>query len=116
MEKADITIIGAGVVGLAIAYELSKAYRDIIVVEKNSSFGQEISSRNSEVIHAGIYYPKDSLKTKTCIEGRELLYEFCAKNNISHKKIGKLVVATENNEISDLENLLKQVKKIRQAL
>lgn len=97
MEKIDITIIGAGVVGLAIAYELSKVSGDIIVVERNPSFDQETSSRHSEVIHAGIYYPKDSLKTKTCIEGKELLYEFCAKHNITHKKIGKMVEKMANN-------------------
>ena len=67
MEKIDITIMGAGVIGLAIAAELCKIYKDILVVERNSSFGQEISSRNSEVIHAGIYYPKDSLTTLTCV-------------------------------------------------
>jgi len=108
MEKTNITIVGAGVVGLAVASELSKFYEDIFVIEKNLSFGEETSSRNSEVIHAGIYYPKDSLKTKTCIEGRQLLYEFCARNNITHKKIGKLIVAIDTNEVKDLENLFKQ--------
>lgn len=107
MEQIDITIVGAGVIGLAVAYELSKAYKDIFVIERNSSFGQETSSRNSEVIHAGIYYPKDSLKTKTCIEGKELLYEFCAKNNITHRRIGKLIVAIDDSEIKDLERLFK---------
>ena len=105
MEKIDITIVGAGVIGLAVASELSKTRQDIFIIEKNSSFGQETSSRNSEVIHAGIYYPKESLKTKTCIEGRQLLYQFCRKNNIAHKKTGKLIVAINDNEIKDLENL-----------
>jgi len=108
MEKIDIAIVGAGVIGLGIAAELSKSYQDIFIIEKYPSFGQEISSRNSEVIHAGIYYPRDSLKTRTCIEGRHLLYEFCALNNIPHKKIGKLIVAINNQEIKDLENLFKQ--------
>ncbi len=108
MEKIEITILGAGVIGLAAAAELSKVYKDIFVIEKNLSFGREISSRNSEVIHAGIYYPPDSLKTKTCIEGRHLIYEFCAKNNISHKKIGKLIVAIDKSEVRDLESLFKQ--------
>ena len=80
MDKIEITIIGAGVVGLAAALELAKTYEDIFITEKNLSFGQETSSRNSEVIHAVIYYPKDSLKAKTCIEGRQLLYEFCFDN------------------------------------
>lgn len=108
MEKIEITVLGAGVIGLAAAAELSGAYKDVFVIEKNSSFGQETSSRNSEVIHAGIYYPKDSLKTRTCIEGRHLLYEFCAKNNIGHKKTGKFIVAIDNSEVRDLKNLFKQ--------
>lgn len=108
MEEVNITIVGAGVIGLAVAYESSKSYKDIFVLERNISFGQETSSRNSEVIHAGIYYPKDSLKTKTCIEGRSLLYEFCAQNNIPSQKIGKLIVAMDKNEVKDLENLFKK--------
>jgi len=108
MEKVEITIVGAGVVGLAIGYELSKEFKDIFILEKNPSFGQEISSRNSEVIHAGIYYPKDSLKTKTCIEGKRLLYEFCAQKGIPHKKMGKLIVATNDEEIKELERLFLQ--------
>ena len=102
MERVDITIIGAGVVGLAVARALSKLGKNIIVIEKNSSFGQETSSRNSEVIHAGIYYPKESLKSKTCINGKDLLYDFCKANNIPHKKLGKLIVATEKNEVTKL--------------
>lgn len=107
MEKIKITIAGAGVIGLAIALELSKDYDDIFVIEKNSSFGQETSSRNSEVIHSGIYYPKDSLKTKTCIEGRRMLYDFCSKYGIGCKKSGKLIVAINKNEIEDLEKLFR---------
>lgn len=107
MEKIDIAIIGAGVVGLSIAHELSKSHSNIYIIEKHHSFGRETSSRNSEVIHSGIYYPKDSLKTKTCIEGRQLLYEFCSDNNIPHKKIGKLIVAINNREIKELDELFK---------
>ena len=105
MEKVNIIIIGAGVVGLSIAAELSQTQKDIIIVERNPSFGQETSSRNSEVIHAGIYYPKDSLKLKTCIEGKELLYKFCAQNSIPHKRLGKLIIAINKNEVEDLEKL-----------
>jgi L-2-hydroxyglutarate oxidase LhgO len=105
MEKVDIIIIGAGAVGLSIATELSRAHKDIVVAERNPSFGQETSSRNSEVIHAGIYYPKDSLKSKTCLEGRRLLYEFCARNDIPHKRIGKLIIAIDKNEVEPLEKL-----------
>ena len=105
MEKVNIIIIGAGAVGLSIAAELSRSHKDIIVVERNPSFGQDTSSRNSEVIHAGIYYPKDSLKLKTCLEGKALLYEFCVRNNIPHKWTGKLIIAMDKNEVRDLEKL-----------
>jgi L-2-hydroxyglutarate oxidase LhgO len=108
MEKVDITIIGAGVIGLALAFELSQDGQSILVVERHPKFGQETSSRNSEVIHAGMYYPSDSLKAKTCVEGRRLLYAFCQKQAIPHKKIGKLIVAANPEEAQDLENLYKQ--------
>jgi L-2-hydroxyglutarate oxidase LhgO len=108
MEKVEITIVGAGVVGLAIALELSGNYRDVFVIEQESSFGHGTSSRNSEVIHAGIYYPKDSLKAKTCVEGRRMIYEFCLKHHIAHKRIGKLIVATDGNEVEDLEALFRR--------
>lgn len=105
MEQVNITIVGAGVVGLAIAAELSKDYSDIVVIERNSSFGQEISSRNSEVIHAGIYYPKSSVKAKMCVEGKELLYRYCQQHDTNHKKIEKLIVAVDENEAKELEEL-----------
>ena len=106
MEKVEITIIGAGIIGLNIAAELSKPRNSILVLEKNITFGMETSARNSEVIHAGIYYPQDSLKAKTCVEGNRLLYELCERNNIPYKKIGKLIVAVDDSEIGDLECLL----------
>lgn len=111
MEHTDILIIGAGVVGLAIARELGGPGKEVVLVEKNSSFGQETSSRNSEVIHAGMYYPTGTLKAKLCVEGREMLYDLCKNNNIPHKKTGKLIVATEKDEISVLENILSLGKK-----
>ena len=111
MEEIKITIVGAGALGLAIGYELSKYYPDIFILEKNPAFGQEASSRNSEVIHAGIYYPQDSLKAKTCLEGKHLIYEFCRNFNIAHKKLGKLIVATKQDEIEDLEGLLQNARK-----
>jgi len=107
MDRVKITIVGAGVIGLAVARELSKSYKDILVIEKNPSFGQETSSRNSEVIHAGIYYPKDSLKAKTCLLGKRLLYEYCQKNNIGYKRTGKLIAITNNNQREPLENIFK---------
>ncbi|HOK41117.1 MAG TPA: NAD(P)/FAD-dependent oxidoreductase [bacterium] len=108
MDKVKITIIGAGVVGLAIAYEISKKIDSIIILEKNERYGFETSSRNSEVIHSGIYYPTNSLKAKLCVEGKYLLYEFCKKNKIPHKQTGKFIIATNDNELIDLENLYKQ--------
>ncbi len=111
MEKVDITIIGAGAVGLAAAYELSQYYKNIILLEKNESFGKETSSRNSEVIHAGIYYFKNSLKAKLCLEGKSLLYEFLNKHSIPFKKCGKYIIAVEKNEIKSLEALKEQAEK-----
>lgn len=105
MEEAEITIIGAGVIGLAIAHELSKSFDNIIVLEKNETFGQETSSRSSEVIHSGIYYPRDSLKALLCVEGASLLYAFCEENSIPYSKIGKLIVAKDEKEIAYLKEL-----------
>jgi L-2-hydroxyglutarate oxidase LhgO len=104
---SEITIIGGGVIGLAIAEKVSEEYNNVFLIEKHQSFGQETSSRNSEVIHAGIYYTKDSLKSKLCIEGNKLLYEFCTKYTVPFKKCGKLIVATSENEIPVIETILK---------
>jgi len=108
MEETDIVIIGAGVVGLSIAAQVAKKDRNVFIVEKHIGFGKETSSRNSEVIHAGIYYPKGSLKAKLCVEGNILLYQICKENNIPYNPIGKLIVATNEKEIRDLEELLKK--------
>ncbi len=105
MEKVDIAIIGAGVVGLAIARELAANNRNIIVLEKMGFLGLGTSSRNSEVIHAGLYYPKGSQKSDLCIRGRDLLYELCAKHNVPHKKLGKLLVACDKEELTTLEGI-----------
>ena len=104
-DRADITIIGAGIIGLAIASEVAKKGRDVYILEKNDAFGREQSSRNSEVIHAGIYYEKDSLKTKLCTEGNRLLYELSEKNGIPHMHCGKIIVATNNAEAEEMEKL-----------
>ena len=101
----DITIIGAGIIGLAIASALSPGARNVYILEKNTTHGMGISSRNSEVIHAGIYDPPGSLKARLCVEGKELLYETCARNNIPHRKIGKLIIATTAQEQEKLEQL-----------
>ncbi|MFA6281674.1 MAG: NAD(P)/FAD-dependent oxidoreductase [Candidatus Omnitrophota bacterium] len=110
MEKVDIAIIGAGVVGLAIAERLSGANCSLYVLERNPCFGQETSSRNSEVIHAGIYYPTGSLKARLCVEGNRLLYELCVKNEIPHKKIGKFIVAINPEEEIELQKIFKKAQ------
>jgi L-2-hydroxyglutarate oxidase LhgO len=99
MNDVNITIIGAGVVGLAIAQKVTERHKNVFIIEKHNTFGQETSSRNSEVIHAGIYYPKGSLKAKLCIEGKKLLYEYCEKYDLPYKRCGKLIVATSEEEI-----------------
>ena len=110
MEKTDIIIVGAGIVGLAIASRIGREDKDVVLVERHPDFGQEISSRNSEVIHSGIYYPESSLKAKLCVEGKKLLYQLCKEQNITHKRLGKLIVATNDAEAEDLEKLFSQGK------
>jgi L-2-hydroxyglutarate oxidase LhgO len=102
---AEITIIGAGVVGLAIAEKLSDEHKGIYLVEKHPVFGQETSSRNSEVIHAGIYYTKGSLKSRLCLEGKQLLYDYCRKYEIPFNNCGKLIVATSEKEVAVIEGI-----------
>ncbi|MCP4652355.1 MAG: NAD(P)/FAD-dependent oxidoreductase [Candidatus Omnitrophica bacterium] len=105
MDEVGITIIGAGVVGLAIAAQLSENFKNIVVVDKNQTFGQESSSRNSEVVHSGIYYPQGSLKMKLCLQGAQLLYDYCDKNQINYNKLGKLIVALNAQEQAQLDCL-----------
>ncbi len=101
----EITIVGAGVCGLAVAAELSRRKGQVCVLEKRESFGQETSSRNSEVIHSGIYYPQGTLKAELCVRGKKLLYELCEKHGIPHKRLGKLVVASNPEEVRELKEL-----------
>jgi L-2-hydroxyglutarate oxidase LhgO len=108
---SEITIIGAGVVGLAIGESLTEVFKDVFIVEKHNAFGQETSSRNSEVIHGGMYYPEGSLKAKLCVEGKSLLYDYCEKYHVPHKKCGKLIVATSEKEISVIENIMEKGRK-----
>ena len=106
-EKVKLTIIGGGVIGCALAYQLSQKYDEIFVIEKNDKIKAENqSSRNSGVIHAGVYYPKDigALKGQLCIEGNKLLYEFCEEFDVPHKKVGKLIVATNEQELEYLKD------------
>ena len=96
--SSDAVVIGAGAVGLAIARQFARAGHDVVILEKNAHFGMETSARNSEVIHAGIYYPKGSLKARLCARGKALLYEFCATHGVPHKRIGKLIVGQAGQE------------------
>jgi L-2-hydroxyglutarate oxidase LhgO len=105
-ERVDCVVIGAGVIGLAVARKLAMAGREVIVVERADAIGTETSARNSEVIHAGIYYPKGSLKAKYCVAGKHALYEYCEAAGVSHKRCGKLIVATSDDEIGELERLM----------
>ena len=107
---ADVVVIGAGVVGLACGAELAKRGRSVIVVERNRAPGQETSSRNSEVIHAGIYYPAESLKARSCVEGRELLYARCARAGIGHRRLGKLIVATDDRQVAALDGIAERAR------
>ena len=99
----DYLVIGAGVIGLAIAKRLSDSGKECLVIEKNGAFGEETSSRNSEVIHAGIYYPQNSLKAELCVEGKTALYRYCQSRHIPHQQLGKLIVATSEDEESQLD-------------
>jgi len=103
MESADAVVIGAGVIGLAVARELALAGREVIILESENAIGTATSSRNSEVIHAGIYYPHGSLKARTCVEGRKLLYQYCDEHGIPYKRCGKLIVATDSAQLGELE-------------
>jgi L-2-hydroxyglutarate oxidase LhgO len=96
-------VVGAGVVGLAAARALALSGREVLVLEAESSFGQGISSRNSEVIHSGIYYAPGSLKARLCVAGREQLYAYCAERGIPHRQLGKLIVATSETDVATLE-------------
>jgi L-2-hydroxyglutarate oxidase LhgO len=102
---AEVGIIGAGAVGLACAAELASAGKRVLAIERHAAAGRETSSRNSQVIHAGLYYPSDSLKARTCVEGRTLLYEHCAKHGVAHRRTGKFVVAGDAREAAQLESL-----------
>lgn len=101
----DIIVIGAGVVGLAIARQAAISGKSVAVLDRHSRFGEETSSRNSEVIHAGIYYPQGSLKAMLCAEGRDLLYDYCRTRSVGHRKCGKLIVASGKDAESGLEKI-----------
>ena len=106
MEQVDCVVIGAGVVGLAVAREMALQGRETILLERENAFGTISSARNSEVIHAGIYYPKDSLKAKLCVQGNRLLYEYCRDHQVATQPYGKLIVASDEAQIDDLRAIL----------
>lgn len=108
MDSVGTVIIGAGVVGLAVAERLSRSSGDVVVVERHDGFGRETSSRNSEVIHAGLYYAAELLKTRLCVRGNPHLYELCAAQGIPHRRTGKIVAAAEEGELAILERLREQ--------
>jgi L-2-hydroxyglutarate oxidase LhgO len=105
MDQVDVVVIGAGVVGLAVARALALAGREVVVIEKQRGIGQGVSSRNSEVIHAGLSYPPGSLKARLCVRGKELLYAYCAERGVGFSNCGKLIVATDDAQHSALQDI-----------
>ncbi|HLI21839.1 MAG TPA: NAD(P)/FAD-dependent oxidoreductase [Stellaceae bacterium] len=105
-EAVECVVIGGGVIGLAVARALARAGREVLLLEKERWIGTDTSSRNSEVIHAGLYYPEGSLKARYCVAGKKLLYEYCAARDVPHKRIGKLVVAVNDAEIAILKRVM----------
>ena len=106
----QVLVVGAGVVGLAVARAAALAGHEVIVAEAASGIGTGVSSRNSEVIHAGLYYPTGSKRAHHCPRGRRMLYDFCASHGVPHRKCGKLVVATNESEIARLDVVYKQAQ------
>src|SRR5712672_3008344 len=105
MDKVECVVIGAGVIGLAVARRLAQAGREVIVLEAAEGIGTVTSSRNSEVIHAGIYYPAGSLMARMCISGKRALYQYCSNHGVPHRNCGKLIVATTANETAKLQSI-----------
>jgi len=105
MERVDCVVIGAGVVGLAVARSLAIGGSEVVVVDAAETFGTETSSRNSEIIHAGIYYPAGSLKAQLCVDGKQALYRYCEERGVAHRRCGKLIVATRESQLEALRQI-----------
>jgi L-2-hydroxyglutarate oxidase LhgO len=106
MDRVDCIVVGAGMIGLAVAAAMAHAGKDVIVLEAGGVIGDWTSSRNSEVIHAGIYYPTGSLKAELCVRGKHMLYEYCVTHQIAHRRIGKLIVAPSAEQTGELERTI----------
>ena len=104
----NVLVVGAGVVGLAAGRALAMRGHDVIVAERESSIGSGVSSRNSEVIHGGMYYPSGSVRARHCVTGRRMLYEYCASHGVPHRRCGKLIVATNDLEQAKIEGIYQQ--------
>jgi L-2-hydroxyglutarate oxidase LhgO len=110
MDSVECVVIGAGIVGLAVARALAQAGREVVILEAEDAIGTHTSSRNSEVIHAGIYYPKGSLKARACVRGRDLLYAYCEAHGVPYRRCGKLIVATSEAQVPELKAIQKKAK------
>ncbi len=108
MEQVDSVGVGAGVVGLAVARALALAGREVLVLEAAEAIGTQTSARNSEVIHAGLYYPQGSLKAQLCVQGRQMLYAYCAERGIGHRRCGKIIVATAAEQVAELQRIIQK--------
>ncbi len=112
MDKVDIVVIGAGVVGLAIGAAIADKRREMYILEKEEVYGQGTSSRNSEVIHAGIYYPAGTLKAELCVKANPMIYDICEQHKVPYKKCGKLIVGNGEIEVAQLDRIIKHAKSI----
>jgi L-2-hydroxyglutarate oxidase LhgO len=112
LDRVDIIVVGAGIVGLAIVAKLADEKREMYILEKESNYGQATSSRNSEVVHAGIYYPKGSLKAELCVKANPMIYDICKENKIPHQICGKLIVGNGEEEVQQLEGIIKHANGI----
>ena len=110
MDRIDVVVVGAGVVGLAVARSLALAGHEVMVLEREAAIGMGTSSRNSEVIHAGIYYPAGSLKARLCVQGRQMLYAYCAERGIDHRRCGKLIVAHTPTQVAGLPGIVARAR------